>query len=79
MTVNMFQIEEVSKPFLNHLAHHNFCIIPSKNEQLFNIYEQNEYRGMPNYITTDVFLQAYHMYFSYVLKSLEKTAQAMPR
>ena len=74
MTVNMFQIEEVSKPFLNHLAHHNFCIIPSKNEQLFNIYEQNEYRGMPNYITTDVFLQAYHMYFSYVLKSLEKNS-----
>lgn len=74
MTVNMFQIEEVSKPFLNHLAHHNFCIIPSKNEQLFNIYEQNEYSRMPNYITTDVFLQAYHMYFSYVLKSLEKNS-----
>lgn len=74
MTVNMFQIEEVSKPFLNHLAHHNFCIIPTKNEQLFNIYEQNEYSGMPNYITTDVFLQAYHMYFSYVLKSLEKNS-----
>ena len=74
MTVNMFQIEEVSKPFLNNLAHHNFCIIPTKNEQLFNIYEQNEYSGMPNYITTDVFLQAYHMYFSYVLKSLEKNS-----
>ena len=72
MTVNMFQIDDVNKPFLSHLAHHNFSIIPTKNEQLFNIYEQNEYNSMPNYITTDVFLQAYHMYFSYVLKSLEK-------
>ena len=72
MTVNMFQMEEVDKPFLSHLAHHNFAVIPTKNEQLFNIYEQNEYDMMPSYITTDVFLQAYHMYFSYVLKSLEK-------
>ena len=74
MTVNMFQMEDVNKPFLSHLAHHNFCILSTKNEQLFNIYEQNEYCGMPNYITTDVFLQAYHMYFSYVLKSLEKNS-----
>ena len=72
MTVNMFQMDDVTKPFLSHLAHHNFNIIPTKNEQLFNIYEQNEYNCMPSYITTDVFLQAYHMYFSYVLKSLEK-------
>lgn len=62
----------MDKPFLSNLAHHNFAIIPTKNEQLFNIYEQNEYDMMPSYITTDVFLQAYHMYFAYVLKSLEK-------
>ena len=72
MTVNMFQMDDMGKPLLGHLAHHNFAIVPTKNEQLFNIYEQNEYTSMPNYITTDVFLQAYHMYFSYVLKSLEK-------
>ena len=70
--LNMFQMEEVDKPFLSHLAHHNFAIIPTKNEQLFSIYEENDYRMMPSYITTDVFLQAYHMYFAYVLKSLEK-------
>ena len=72
MTVNMFQMEEVDKPFLSHLAHHNFAIIPTKNEQLFSVYEENDYKMMPSYITTDVFLQAYHMYFGYVLKSLEK-------
>ncbi|MBO4598488.1 MAG: DUF3160 domain-containing protein [Bacteroidaceae bacterium] len=72
MTVNMFQMDDMGKPLLGHLAHHNFAIVPTNNEQLFNIYEQNEYTSMPNYITTDVFLQAYHMYFSYVLKSLEK-------
>ena len=78
MTVNMFQLEEVDKPMLSHLGHHNFAIFPTKCEQLFNIYEENEYNRMPNYITTDLFLQAYHMYFSYVLKSLERRS-FMPR
>lgn len=72
MTVNMFQLEEYDKKLLGHLAHHNFAIFPTKYEQLFNVYEENEYNKLPNYITTDLFLQAYHMYFSYVLKSLEK-------
>lgn len=72
MTVNMFQMEDWDKPFLSQLGHHNFAIIPTPCEQLFNIYEQNDYNDMPNYITTDVFLQAYHMYFSYLLKYLEK-------
>lgn len=72
MAVNMYLLDEYEQSFLNMLGHHNFAIIPTKNEQLFNIYEENEYDMMPNYITTDVFLQAYHMYFGYVLKSLEK-------
>jgi len=72
MTVNMFQLEEYEQTFMDMLGHHNFAILPTNNEQLFNIYEENDYQQMPNYITTDVFLQAYHMYFGYVLKSLEK-------
>jgi len=72
MTVNMFQLEEYEPSFLDMLGHHNFAILPTNDEQLFNIYEENDYTQMPNYITTDVFLQAYHMYFGYVLKSLEK-------
>ena len=71
-TINMFQLEEYDQDFLKQLAHHNFSIMPSNNEQLFNVYEENEYNQMPNFITTDLYLQAFHMYFSYVLKSLEK-------
>lgn len=71
-TINMFQLEEYDNDFLKMLGHHNFAIMSSNDEQLFNIYEENEYNKMPNYITTDVYLQAFHMYFSYVLKSIEK-------
>lgn len=72
MTVNMFQLDDFDAEIFGQLAHHNFAIVPTKCEQLFNIYEENDYSQMPNFITTDVFLQAYHMYFGYVLKSLEK-------
>ena len=72
MTVNLFQLEEYDQAMLDMLAHHNFAIAPTDKEQLFNIYEENDYSKMPNYITTDLFLQAYHMYFGYVLKTLEK-------
>ena len=41
-------------------------------EQLFHVYEANDYQQIPSFITTDVYLQAYHMYFSYALKSLER-------
>lgn len=71
MTVNMFQLDDYDTKFFHMLTDHNFAIMPTGNQQLFNIYEENDYRLMPNYITTDVYLQATHMYFSYVLKSLE--------
>jgi hypothetical protein len=69
--VNWFQFQDVSSEFMNRLAQHNIVISPSKNEQLFHIYEENDYHEIPSFITTDVMLQAFHMYFSYTLKSLE--------
>ena len=72
LTVNMFVLDEFDKQFFAKLNQHNFVITPTDNQQLFNIYEQNDYDRMPSYITTDVYLQAFHMYFSYVLKMVER-------
>ena len=72
LAVNLFQVEDLDKDFFKMLCNQNFAICPTNNEQLFNIYEENDYAQMPSYVTTDLFLQAYHMYFSYVLKTLEK-------
>jgi hypothetical protein len=72
LTVNMFVLDEFDKQFFAKLNQHNFVITPTDNQQLFNIYEQNDYDRIPSYITTDVYLQAFHMYFSYVLKMVER-------
>lgn len=53
------------------LAANNIAFQATNYEQLFNIYEENEYNCVPNFITTDLFLQAFHMYFEYALKLSE--------
>ena len=72
LTVNMFQFDEFDSVFYNRLDRHNLAITPTDKQQLFNIYEMNDYQTFPSYITTDVYLQAFHMYFAFVLKSVER-------
>lgn len=72
LAVNWFQIENRSEEMNRRILESNVNFTTSNVEQLFNIYEQNEYSMMPNFITTDLMLQAYHMYFNYVLASLER-------
>lgn len=68
----MFQFKDIDKEILEKLQQNNFVITKGNNLQLFHAYEENDYRQVPNFITTDLYLQAFHMYFSYILKSLEK-------
>lgn len=70
--VNLFQFNEYDAEFTGKLAQNNFVITKGENIQLFHVYEENDYRMIPNFITTDLFLQAFHMFFSYTLKSLEQ-------
>ena len=69
---NLFLYKDIDNEFIDKIAQQNFAITPGANLQLFHVYEENNYRQIPNFITTDLFLQAFHMYFSYVLKVLEQ-------
>ena len=53
------------------LSANNIAFLTTNYEQLFNVYEDNEYHCVPNFVTTDLFLQAFHMYFEYALKLCE--------
>lgn len=72
LCINLFQMEQPDSAFNRMIYHHNIALATTPYEQLFNLYENNDYQQMPSFITTDLFLQAFHMYFSYVLKSLER-------
>ncbi len=70
--INWHQFSKLPDAFKEKLAANNFVIIPQENIQLFHVYEKNDYAQLPNFVTTDLYLQLYHMYFSYLLRSLEE-------
>jgi len=53
------------------LAKNGFVVTPQKEEQLFYIYENNEYLLAPSFITVDSVLQVYHVFYDYSLRRLE--------
>lgn len=56
----------------NLLSKNCFVVIPGSMSEFFSTYEMNRYDMTPNFITTDSMLHNYHLYFSYLLRTLEK-------
>ncbi len=55
------------------LAKNAFVVAPSTEEQLFFIYENNDYLNLPSFISTDAVLQVYHVFFDFTLRNVEQT------
>lgn len=69
--VNLNQFGEFSEEQLELIIKNNFVVNPTKQEQLFYIYEENQYKEIPSFITTDSVLQVYHIFYDYYLRTLE--------
>ncbi len=54
------------------LGRHGFAIVPAKHQQLFHVYEQNDYHQFPSFVTTDLYLQLFHLYFDAMLREVEE-------
>ncbi|MBO4827129.1 MAG: DUF3160 domain-containing protein [Prevotella sp.] len=70
--INPWQMENMDSRLSNALSKNGFAIVPNDYEQLFQIYENNDYHCFPNFVTTDLFLQLYHMYFDCVMREVEE-------
>lgn len=70
--INLFQLESANPQLMSKLAENGFAIVPNENIQLFHVYEQNDYQQFPHFVTTDMYLQLFHMYFSYILRTTEE-------
>lgn len=68
---NITRFGEFSKEQLELIIKNNFVVNPTKKEQLFYIYEDNQYKELPSFITTDSVLQVYHIFYDYTLRTLE--------
>ena len=69
---NPYQLEALTGEMQETLARNGFVIVPQREIQLFHVYEKNDYRNFPNFVTTDLHLQLFHMYFDFVLRQLEQ-------
>ena len=54
------------------LAQNGFAIVDGTYDQLFQVYENNDYHNFPNFVTTDLYLQAFHIYFDVLLRKVEE-------
>ncbi|UOQ55095.1 DUF3160 domain-containing protein [Hymenobacter cellulosivorans] len=62
----------VTPPMRAVLNRNNFVLVPTSEEQLFFIYDQNQYDLTPNFITTDLVLQLLHKYLNGILSDVEE-------
>jgi hypothetical protein len=53
------------------LARNLFVCTPTSAQQLFHIYENNDYLNVPSFITSDGVLQLYHIFFDFTLRKVE--------
>ncbi|MHA7057893.1 DUF3160 domain-containing protein [Aquimarina sp. M1] len=70
--VNLFQLNDPAPELMSMLSQNGFAIVPNSNIQLFHLYEQNDYAEFPNFVTTDMYMQLFHMYFGYILRQIEE-------
>ena len=69
--LNPQQLKDFDSTLCQKLAEEGFAIVPSKHAQLFHVYERNDYSDFPSFVTTDLFLQLYHLYIDCILRELE--------
>lgn len=54
------------------LAQNYFVVCGNAGDEFFEVYEQNRYGQLASFVTVDSLMHTYHLYFSYLLKNLER-------
>ena len=65
-------LPKLSPAQMSALVAHGFVARPSAEEQLFYIYENNAYKNIGSFVTTDSVLHTYHIFYDFTLRYLEQ-------
>lgn len=68
---NPFQFPNFGPLEKEKIQNNGFIVYPTDRNQLFHVYENNDYLGIPSFITVDAVLQLYHLYFDKTLRDIE--------
>lgn len=69
--INKRQFGKLSKEDIVKISKNGFIVVPALWEQFFFLYEDNTYKNIASFITTDSILQLYHMFFDFTLRNME--------
>jgi hypothetical protein len=69
---NLNQFDDLTAEQLAAIEKNGFVVRPSGDDQLFWIYERNDYQDIPLFVSVDSALQLYHVFYDYSLRSVEK-------
>lgn len=64
----------LDEALIEKLAENGFVVSGNSGMEFFEIYESNRYAMIPNFVTVDSLMHTYHVYFSYLLKNIEKNS-----
>ncbi len=70
--LNSFQLNPFPAQLQKQLARDGFAIVDGGHNQLFEVYEKNDYSLFPSFVTTDLYLQLYHLYIDCMLREVEE-------
>lgn len=59
------------------LTENGFVVVPGQFREFFMLYEINSYEPVPSFITTDSMLHNYHLFFSHLLRVVERDKLAL--
>ena len=65
-----FYLDDAMKEML---AENGFVVRGAAEREFFQIYEIDRYEQIAHFVTVDSLMHTYHLYFSYLLKNIEKT------
>lgn len=71
--INADEYEYYEEEMLSKLKKYGFVVIDEgAGREFFEMYDENRYMQVPNFITVDSMMHTYHIYFSYLMRDIEK-------
>lgn len=72
VNLNQFYFSEEDAELTQKLAKNGFVVAGDAGNEFFEVYEMNRYELIPNFVTVDSLMHTYHLYFSFLLKNIER-------
>ncbi len=70
--INLEDFSYISKELKDMLVKNGFAVTDSAGREFYEVYENNRYFQTPNFVTVDSMMHTYHLYFAYLMRTIEK-------